>query len=81
MAEEQALLDAVFVGGVNGAGAAQAATALGALGLAEVAAAGAGAQYLAAGRNLKPLGRGLPSLGAFGTSHKSSTFFPKERAI
>ena len=40
-------------------GAAQAAAALGALGLAQVAPAGAGAQDLAAGRDLEPLGHGL----------------------
>ena len=52
-------------------GAAEVATALGILGLAQVPPAGAGAHNFPAGRNLKPLGRGLLGSDAFWTSHKS----------
>jgi hypothetical protein len=82
VAERHALLDAVFIRFVHGAGAAQIAAALGALGFSQVPFAGAGTQHLAAGGDFESLGRGLLSLNAFWTSHKvNSAFAQKERAI
>ena len=71
MAEGQALRNAILVGRIHLRGAAEAATAFGILGLAQVPPAGTGAHNFPAGRNLKPLGRGLPGSDTFWTSHKS----------
>ena len=75
--ERQILLDAILIRGVNRGGAAQGAPALGILGLAQVASAGAGAQDLAAGGDLEPLGRGFLSLNALRTSHINQLSFEK----
>ena len=81
MAEGEALRDAVYVGGVDGAGATEVAAALGLFGLRQVAFAGARAQDFAAGGNLEPFGGRLLGFDAFWTSHKESAFYQKERAI
>ena len=81
MAVHQGLLDAILVRGVDRGAAAEVAAALGILGLAQVPPAGARAHDLPARGDLKSLGRGLLGSDAFRTSHKSLTFFPKERAI
>ncbi len=81
MAEWQALLDAILVGGMDLGGAAQAAPALGDFGLTQMSPARTGAQHFAPGRDLEPLGHGLLGLDAFWTSHKSVNFLQKERAI
>src|SRR5689334_20170788 len=80
VAERKALRDAIHVGLVNEFRAAQSAAALRAFALAQVAAAGAGAQDLAARRDFEALGHRFLGLDTFGTSHKFN-FLPKERAI
>ena len=80
--EREVLLDAIGVGRIDRSVAAQAAPALGRLALAEVAAAGAGAQNLAVGGDLKSFGGRLLRLDAFWTSHKYIQLsLKKERAI
>jgi hypothetical protein len=84
MAEWKILFDPVFVGRMDARGAGQSAAALRVLGLEQVAFAGPGTEYFAAGGNLEPLGYRLLGLDAFGTSHIKSNrtgFFEKERAI
>jgi hypothetical protein len=81
VAKRQTLLDPVLVSGMNGSAATQATAPFGALGLHEVSTAGTQTKYLSAGGNLEPLGCGFLGLNAFWTSHKSSAFFQKERAI
>ena len=56
VAEREVLLDAIFVRGMNEFRATQAATALGTLALTQVTATRAGAQNLAARRDLEALG-------------------------
>jgi len=81
VAEGEALLDAILVGGMHRRAASQPAAAFSALGLHEVTAAGTQAQDFSARSNLEALGGGLLRFNAFWTSHKSSAFFQKERAI
>src|SRR5579872_2691991 len=79
--KRQVLLDAIFIRGIHAGQSAQRAAAFGILGLRQMAPARAGAQDLAAGGDLEPLGHGLLRLDAFGTSHKSNSSTQKERAI
>jgi hypothetical protein len=78
MAERQALGDTISVGFIHDHGLAEAAETLGVFGLRQVTAAGAGAQNLAGGGDLKPFGDGFVCFDAFGTTHKSIVF-QKER--
>lgn len=71
MAEREALLDAIFVGGVDEFGAAQAAAAFRTLALAEVPATSAGAQDLAGRCDFEALGYRFLRFDTFGTSHNS----------
>lgn len=77
MVERQILLDAVLVGGIQDDAAAQPAPALGVLGLHQVAAPGALAQDLAAGRDLEPFGGRFLRFYTFWTSHKYLAFAQK----
>jgi hypothetical protein len=62
-------------------GAAQAAAAFRSFGLAQMSPASLMAQYLAARRDLEPLGHRLFGFNAFGTSHKNNiSFLPKKSA-
>jgi hypothetical protein len=71
MAEGKRLLDAILIPFVNEHGTAQVAAALGALALAEVPAAGAGAQDLTGRCDFEALGNRLFRFDTFGTSHNS----------
>jgi hypothetical protein len=79
MAEREVLLDAVNVGFMNERSLAQAAEALGVFSLGQVTAASAMAQDLAGGGDFKPLGHGLSSFNAFGTSHKFCSIAKERR--
>jgi hypothetical protein len=70
MAERQTLGDAIDIRLVHHGAFAETAEALGVFGLRQMAAAGAGAQDFAGGRDLKPFGYGFLRFDAFGTSHK-----------
>jgi hypothetical protein len=78
VAKREVLDDTIFVRGMHDGGFAEAAQAVRVLGLGQMAAAGAIAQHLAGGGDLKPLGHRLFRFDAFGTSHK---FNSKERAL
>ena len=77
MTEGHALGDAIRIRRMHQRCPAQAATTFGALGLAKMTAARAGAQDLAAGGDLEPLGRGFLSFNTFRASHK---FFLSEKS-
>lgn len=77
MTERHALLNAIYIRRMHGGCASQRPAAFGVFGLQQMAFAGAGAQHLAAGGDLEPLGCGLFGLNAFWTSHKSIKFLTK----
>ena len=82
MAERQALFDAIFIGDIHAGQAAQGTAAFGIFGLRQMAPARAGAQDLAAGRDLEAFGHGLFGFDAFGTSHKNLKIsIAKEREL
>jgi hypothetical protein len=78
VAERQILDDAIFVRGMHDGGLAEAAQAMRILGLGQMAASGAMTENLARSSDFEPLGHGLFSFDAFGTSHK---FNSKERSL
>ena len=71
MAEWEALLDAIFIRGMDEFGAAQAAAAFSTLALAEVTATSAGAEDLACRCDFEALGYRFFRFDTFGTSHNS----------
>jgi len=77
VAERHALLDAIFVSGMDRGGASEGTAALGIFALQQMTLAGARAQDFSAGGNLEPLGRRLLGFNAFGTSHKSNELLSK----
>jgi hypothetical protein len=68
--EREVLLNAIYVGRVDGCGAGQAAAAFRIFRLEQMAFAGSRAQYLAAGRNFETFCHGLLRFNPFGASHK-----------
>jgi hypothetical protein len=77
VAEGHALLNAIFVSGMNPSGPSERAPAFGSFALVQVAFAGAWAQHFAPRRDLEALGRRFLSLNTFGTSHKSISYLTK----
>jgi hypothetical protein len=71
VAERQVLRDAINIGGVHRGCSTETAAAFGILGLGQVAEAGMVAHNFAGASDLEPLGHGLFSFDAFGSSHKS----------
>jgi hypothetical protein len=80
VAERKVLSDAIGIGWTDLDGGAQAATAFGILGLQQVAFAGMHAHDLAAGRDLEPLGHGLPGFNTFWATHNRFGLFRKKSA-
>ena len=77
MAEGKALLDAIFVSGMDHGRATQTPPALGILGLAQMPPAGTRAQDFAAGGDFESFRGGFLGLNAFGTSHNKDNFRSK----